>query len=118
MKVIIYGDDAKEIQELLEGESEVNKQLVLAELYLKAGLIKRAENALKGYKKILDKTENKDEKKQINKAIEIIKGSGKNKQGIRTKWQALWDEKIEAESKEKKEPNSESILENDEEETR
>ncbi len=99
--------DSEQIKELIDGESEINKNLVLAELYLSTGLQKRAEGLLKGYKKQLDSENDKDKVRLINQALELIKGSNKKNKGSKTKWQAFWDQKNEQEKSKIKEGNTE-----------
>lgn len=98
--------DSEQIKELIEGESELNKNLVLAELYSSTGLQKRAESLLKGYKNELDLKNDKDKVRLINQTLELIKSNKKTK-GFKTKWQAFWDQKNEQEKNKSEEENKE-----------
>ena len=87
------GRCAEKIKELLEGESGTDRELVLAELYLKSGLINRAQKSLKAYKNTLDQETQKMDIKFINKAIDLVL----NPKTKRFGWKEFWIAKGEIE---------------------
>lgn len=80
-------EDMEKINSLLEYECSTNRALVLAELYYKVGLKKRAEKSLVAYKRTLDKSKQADELRQVNRAIEMVKSSTTKPYS----WREFWD---------------------------
>ena len=82
--------DAEKIRELLEGEDETERQIVIAEMYYHTGLVERAEKSLKGYKRSLNKETQRSEIKAVNKGIELIKDP--KTKIFDFKWNEYWQE--------------------------
>lgn len=95
---IIYASDdiekmAEEINSLLEGQDKTTRVLLIAELFSRFGLTKKAESSLRSYKKSLELEDRMEEIKRVNQAIEIVRNNKRNK----FKWTSLWQYKDERE---------------------
>ena len=104
---IIYGSqdikvDAEQIQRLLEGASETDRTLVLAELYHHTGLVDRANRQLRARKKALDPSTQGEEIKAINQAMKIVQC----KRVVGFEWNVYWNERENAINEKEHEGNA------------
>jgi len=81
---------SEEIKELLEGESDLDRELIVAELYASVGVTARAQKSLSAYKKTLDKDTQSVEIKLVNRALEIIRNGKVSPIEKRVAWKNLW----------------------------
>ena len=78
---------SEQIKELLEGQDELDRELALAELFIKTGLQSRAEKSLKTYKRKIEALSEKQEDLRIvKKALELIRNTKTRK----LQWDELW----------------------------
>ena len=78
---------SEQIKELLEGQNELEREVALAELFVKTGLQARAEKSLKSYRrKIENLPEKQEDVRTVKKAIEIVR----NTKSRKLQWDELW----------------------------
>lgn len=78
---------AEQIKEMLEGQDELYKELVLSELFLNSGLHSRAQKSLKAYKKRLEENPEKQrELRIVKKALELTRNAKTRK----SEWDEFW----------------------------
>lgn len=92
LREMIYGSEdlmqcAEQIKETLDGHKELDRELILAELFMRSGLQLRAEKSLKSYRKKLEENpEQQMELRIVKKALELVR----NTKARKNEWDEFW----------------------------